>query len=141
MNIYEAINIIKSVPSDQAVQFLKAKLSGRPVTSVIPGELIVVYVVPDDDIKKIAMDIFGVETLSPESPSRRVTMARHCVLWFKKRHDKLSYAAAGTIFGQDHATVYYAVKHVEAILFTKDPLYYKEVKQFIDTVSSYFENS
>lgn len=42
IHMQEASQLIKSMPSDQAIQQMKAKLSGEPETTKIDGELVVV---------------------------------------------------------------------------------------------------
>lgn len=39
----EVITLIKSLPSDQAKQIIKSKLTGQPLTAKINGELVVLF--------------------------------------------------------------------------------------------------
>ena len=43
LHINDAAALIKSMPTDQAVQKIKAALSGQPETTVINGELLIKY--------------------------------------------------------------------------------------------------
>ena len=44
LGINRVANIIKSMPTDQAIQQLKSELTGKPITEVIEGDLVVTYV-------------------------------------------------------------------------------------------------
>jgi len=44
LGINRVANIIKSMPTDQAIQQLKSELTGKPITEVIGGDLVVTYV-------------------------------------------------------------------------------------------------
>lgn len=43
LHINDAAALIKSMPTDQAIQKMKAALSGQPETTIIDGELLVSY--------------------------------------------------------------------------------------------------
>ena len=43
LHINDAAALIKSMPTDQAIQKMKAALSGQPETTVISGELLVSF--------------------------------------------------------------------------------------------------
>lgn len=43
LHINDAAALIKSMPTDQAIQKMKAALSGQPETTVIDGELLISY--------------------------------------------------------------------------------------------------
>ena len=44
ISIEETALFIRTMPTDQAVQVMKSKLTGQPVTSEIKGSLVVVYI-------------------------------------------------------------------------------------------------
>lgn len=44
MSITEAASHIKSLPTDQAIQKIKGKISGMPETAQIDGELVVILI-------------------------------------------------------------------------------------------------
>ena len=44
LGINRVAKYIKSMPTDQAIQQLKSELTGRPITEVIGGDLVVTYV-------------------------------------------------------------------------------------------------
>ena len=48
MKIEKAIGIIKSLPTDQAIQRIKSMITGEPETVVIEGELVVILVKDTD---------------------------------------------------------------------------------------------
>ena len=48
MNIEKAIGIIKSLPTDQAIQRIKSMITGEPESVVIEGELVVILVNQED---------------------------------------------------------------------------------------------
>ena len=43
VHINDAAALIKSMPADQAIQKMKAALSGQPETTIIDGELLISY--------------------------------------------------------------------------------------------------
>ena len=43
ISIEETAILIRTMPTDQAVQVMKSKLTGQPVTSEINGRLVVIY--------------------------------------------------------------------------------------------------
>ena len=49
INIEEALTLAKAMPLDQAIQEIKAKLSGHPSTTVIKGDLVVILLNKDKD--------------------------------------------------------------------------------------------
>ena len=44
LGIYSVANAFKSLPTNQAIQLLKSDLTGKPITEVIKGELVLTYV-------------------------------------------------------------------------------------------------
>ena len=130
--ISSAAAVIKSMPLDQAIQFLKSEITGIPQTQVIEGELIVIYMAVSPNkfdintLLRFATESCGIHLFRIKEKSRKkeIVFARYLVIWYLKKYMDHNFYQAGTIFEKNHSTAIYGFNIIDA-----DPKFLTEEQQ------------
>jgi len=82
-----------------------------------------------EEFKKMIEREFDVKFTSIEGRSRinKIVVARHTYIWFSRKHFRKTFPSIAAELNRDHSSIMQAVKAVDNMIETKDPLYYSHI--------------